>query len=86
MAICNKCGEELGFIKNICSSCFQLWLNMRKLSFIHLENKYGKLNINNRKKIMKEMRRLDNLWHKNKEEYEVEIKKENKNENPKNNN
>jgi hypothetical protein len=49
------------------------WTNMRSLAWNSIEAKIGKLNPLNHETYKKEMKRLENIWKKDKEKFKKEI-------------
>lgn len=73
MAKCTKCGDDTLTSSRICPSCLSNWSEMRTIIFNALQNKYGKLNPSNHKLFIKETKRLERIWRKDKEKFTNEI-------------
>lgn len=73
MAKCIRCGDENGNGRRICYSCLGKWTDMRSAVFNELEKKHGKLTQLNHEIYKKEMKRLENIWRKDKDKFAVEL-------------
>lgn len=51
------------------------WTSMRSEIYEALENKMGKFGPANFEPFKKEMKRMDRLWHKDREKYNIELEK-----------
>ena len=72
MAHCKTCWKEIYPGERICHSCLKEWTDMRTIAHKAAQKKYGKMNGENLKDIQKEMRRLEKLWRKDKQKFELE--------------
>jgi hypothetical protein len=71
---CIRCGEE-STNKKICYSCLGKWTTMRSEIFDTLQNKYGKFSQENHSLFIKETKRLEKIWKKDKDKFIEEINK-----------
>ena len=71
---CIICGTAI-YVNNrkICLSCMDDWKNMKSECYDLLELKLGKFSFQNQVQFKKEMKRLENLWRKDKGKYLTEI-------------
>lgn len=72
---CTKCGGDSINNSRICSYCLGKWTDMRSTVFNELEKKYGILTQVNHEIYKKEMKRLENIWRKDKDKFTVELEK-----------
>lgn len=75
MAKCIRCGEDVHIGRAICFPCLKKWVKMRRTIFDILKSKYGKLSPSNRPIFIKETKRLERIWMKSKDQFDLEIKK-----------
>jgi hypothetical protein len=74
MRTCKRCNQKNIFDnRRICIDCMKEWTNMRSLAWNSIEVKIGKLNPLNHETYKKEMKRLENIWKKDKEKFKTEI-------------
>ena len=73
MAKCIRCGDDTLTSARICPSCLDNWSEMRTTVFNALQGVYGKLNPGNHKFFIKETKRLERVWRKDKVKFESEI-------------
>ena len=73
MAKCIRCGDDALTGARICPTCLCNWDDMRTTVFNALQDKYGKLNSQNHKFFIKETKRLERIWRKDKGKFEQEI-------------
>ncbi|HRW22333.1 MAG TPA: hypothetical protein P5509_10190 [Bacteroidales bacterium] len=73
MAKCIRCGDDTLTGARICPTCLSNWSDMRTTVFNALQEKYGKLNPQNHKFFIKETKRLERIWRKDKGKFEQEI-------------
>ena len=72
MAKCIRCGDENSRGK-ICYSCMSKWTDMRSEVFNALEKKHGKLSPANHPIFIKETKRLEKIWRKDKDKFDIEL-------------
>lgn len=75
MRKCIRCGDETSKGTKVCPTCLRSWGNMRTIIFDMLEEKYGKLCPQNHDIFIKETKRLEKIWRKDKEKFQEEIGK-----------
>ena len=75
MSICRTCHNETLSGRRICPSCLSKWSDMRTLIFNTLTDVYGKMTQSNHPTFIKETKRLERIWRKDKEKFEIEINK-----------
>ena len=75
MAKCIRCGKENLSASRICRSCLHSWLDMRTEVFNKLQEKYGKFSPQNQEIFKKQMKRLENIWKKDKDKFVFELEK-----------
>jgi hypothetical protein len=76
MRTCIRCKEKNIFDnRRICSDCMKEWTTMRTTAFDVLESKYGKMNPENHPTFIKEMKRLENIWKRDKDLFQLELGK-----------
>lgn len=76
MRTCIRCHEKNIFDnRRICSGCMKEWTTMRGDAFDALETKYGKMSPDNHSTFIKEMKRLERIWKKDKEQFRSELEK-----------
>lgn len=75
MAKCIRCGNDNYNGRRICSSCLGKWTDMRSAIFDELQKKYGKLSPTNHPTFIKETKRLEKIWRKDKDAFAVELGK-----------
>ena len=75
MAKCISCGKERLDGKRVCSTCISNWANMRGAIFQACENRYGKLNPSNHAQYIADTKRLEKIWRKDKEKFQIELTK-----------
>ena len=76
MRTCIKCKEKNIFDnRRICSECMKEWTMMRTTAFDALESKYGKMNPENHPTFIKEMKRLEKIWKRDKDLFQLELDK-----------
>ena len=73
MGKCRKCGEEARVNSRICNKCLDDWSNMRIEIFNKLQEKYGKMNQTNHPTFIKETKRLERIWRKDKQKFVTEL-------------
>lgn len=71
---CIRCGDET-MNRKICYRCMNDWTTMRTQVFDILQNKYGKLTQENHPLFIKEMKRLERIWRKDRNEFLKELNK-----------
>ncbi len=72
MAKC-KCGRDAWPNRRVCQICLKNWSDMKGKAFHFIEGKYGKLNAENHPIFKTEMRRLEKIWRKDSNKFEIEI-------------
>jgi len=72
---CIRCGSETVGSMKICYSCLGKWSEMRETIFNILTKKYGKLSKDNHSIFVKETKRLEKIWRKDKRKFLDEINK-----------
>lgn len=72
---CIRCGGEAFSGHKICRSCMDDWGEMRTRIFNALQDKYGMLSLITQGVFKRETKRLENLWRKDRDRFEVEIGK-----------
>ncbi len=72
MAKC-KCGRDAWPNRRVCPSCLADWTEMRKKAFYFIEKKQGKMSAVNHPIFKTEIRRLEKLWRKDPNKFEIEI-------------
>ena len=76
MRTCIKCKEKNIFDnRRICLGCMKEWTTMRTTAFDTLESKYGKMNPENHPTFIKEMKRLEKIWKRDKDLFQLELGK-----------
>jgi len=76
MRTCIRCKEKNIFDnRRICSGCMKEWTMMRTIAFDILESKYGKMNPENHPTFIKEMKRLEKIWKRDKDLFQLELGK-----------
>ena len=76
MRTCIRCKEKNIFDnRRICSGCMKEWTTMRTTAFDVLESKYGKMNPENHPTFIKEMKRLEKIWKRDKDLFQLELDK-----------
>lgn len=76
MRTCIKCKEKNIFDnRRICLGCMKEWTTMRTTAFDTLESKYGKMNPENHSTFIKEMKRLEKIWKRDKDLFQLELGK-----------
>ncbi len=76
MRTCIRCKEKNIFDNGrICSGCMKEWTTMRTTAFDVLESKYGKMNPENHPTFIKEMKRLEKIWKRDKDLFQLELGK-----------
>ena len=76
MRTCIRCRQLNIFdSRNICLTCMKAWTSMRSEVYEALEIKMGKFGHDNFEPFKKEMKRMDRLWHKDREKYNIELEK-----------
>lgn len=76
MRTCIKCKEKNIFDnRRICLGCMKEWTTMRTTAFDTLESKYGKMNPENHPTFIKEMKRLEKIWKRDKDLFQLELSK-----------
>lgn len=76
MRTCIKCKEKNIFDnRRICLGCMKEWTTMRTTVFDTLESKYGKMNPENHPTFIKEMKRLEKIWKRDKDLFQLELGK-----------
>lgn len=72
---CIRCGGEAFSGHKICCWCMDDWKEMRTRIFNALQDKYGMLSLITQGVFKRETKRLENLWRKDRDRFEVEIGK-----------
>lgn len=72
MGKCIRCGCET-YRERICRSCMNEWTEMRAKTYNTISKKYGMFSPENQVIFKKEMKRLEKIWRKNKDEWKLEI-------------
>jgi hypothetical protein len=75
MSKCIRCGNEIIGPQRACNSCLRKWNDMRSLVFDKLTEIYGKLSPVNHPLFIKETKRLESIWRKDKELFTIELNK-----------
>lgn len=75
MPTCNNCQQETAIPHVYCLKCLNNWLIMREIVNKKLLTKYGEVTRQNFPIYNQEIRRLNNLWKRNRDEFEREIAK-----------
>lgn len=75
MSKCIRCGQDTLTSAKICQSCIGNWSEMRTSIFNALEEKYGKLSPTNHQFFIKETKRLESIWRKDKQKFIIELSK-----------
>lgn len=75
MTKCIRCGNDILTAAKICPSCLSDWSDMRTQVFTVLEGKYGKLSPTNHQMFIKETKRLESIWRKDKQRFALELNK-----------
>jgi hypothetical protein len=71
MSKCIRCGGETH--QRICPFCLSNWCDMRSAIFNKLQEKYGKLNPDNHQFFIKQTKKLESIWRKDKEKFLNEL-------------
>lgn len=74
MKRCIRCGRDTMTSSKICGSCLDKWTKMRSIIFTTLSKKYGKLSPTNHPIFITETKRLEKIWRKSNEQFNLEIK------------
>lgn len=74
MGKCIRCGNEHQN-KKICSPCLQNWTEMRTTAWNALQKKHGEMCFANFDILKKGMKKLEAVWRKDKDKFQVEIEK-----------
>ncbi len=69
---CIRCGDD-HLNKRICSSCMKKWTDMRSAIYTQLVIKYGVLTPTNHEAFKKEMKRLEKIWKKDLQKFDIEL-------------
>lgn len=76
MRTCIKCHEKNIYDNSrICVRCMKEWTDMRGRAWASLEPRLGKLTPENHPAWIKEMKRLEKIWKKSREQFEQELVK-----------
>lgn len=76
MRTCIRCKEKNIFDnRRICLGCMKEWTTMRTTAFDTLESKYGKMNPENHPTFIKEMKKLEKIWKRDKDLFQLELDK-----------
>ena len=76
MRTCIKCHEKNIYDNSrICVGCMKEWTDMRARAWASLEPRLGKLTPVNHPAWIKEMKRLEKIWKKSREQFEQELVK-----------
>lgn len=75
MSKCIRCGHDTLTSARICQSCLGDWSNMRTSIFDVLQEKYGNLSPINHQMFIKETKRLEAIWRKDKQIFITELNK-----------
>ena len=75
MAKCIRCGQDTLTSARICRACLDNWTHMRTSIFNVLQEKYGKLSPSNHQLFIKETKRLESIWRKDKQRFAIELEK-----------
>ncbi len=73
MARCTKCGQDTIGNGQLCTRCLTNWTEMKGLSYTTLISLHGNMTHSNHYMFKKEMRRLENVWRKDKNKFQEEI-------------
>lgn len=74
MRTCIRCHEKNIFDnRRVCSGCMKEWTDMRTSAYDFVESKVGKLTPETHETYKKEMKRLEKIWKKDKEQFNLEI-------------
>jgi len=73
MSQCIRCHNDAANGK-FCQSCLDNWAEMRTQVFDILQKKYGKMSPENHAIFIKETKRLEKIWRKDKEQFQTELK------------
>ena len=68
---CIRCGSDQH--KKICDTCLSKWSDMRSTIFNSLQKVHGKLSKDNHPIFIKETKRLEKIWKKDKDQFFKEI-------------
>lgn len=71
---CIRCGVETPINAKICVQCLNKWGEMRAVIYDTLYEKYGRINQQNHDVFKNETKRLERIWRRDKEMFEIEIK------------
>jgi len=71
MAKCIRCGGEIlrNDNRKICRECMGNWRKMRETNYAYCEKTIGKMAGEQFAPFQKEMKRLENIWRRNKEKW-----------------
>lgn len=71
MAKCIRCNEDIPSYEDrkICRSCMNDWKQMRATNYSYCEKTIGKMEGEQFAPFQKEMKRLENIWKRNKEKW-----------------
>lgn len=72
---CIRCGNQTTGSYRICHTCLDDWGEMRGAVFNALQEKHGKLSPTNHKFFIKETKRLERIWRKDRGQFSIEIDK-----------
>ena len=75
MSKCIRCGQDTLTSARICPSCLGDWSDMRTSIFTVLQEKHGKLSPTNHQMFIKETKRLESIWRKDKQKFATELSK-----------
>jgi len=75
MSKCIRCGGDTLTSAKICRNCMNNWADMRSAIFNALQEKYGTLSPINHRFFIKETKRLESIWRKDKQKFQVELSK-----------
>ena len=72
---CIRCWQDTLTSAKICPSCISDWSDMRTSIFNVLQEKHGKLSPINHQMFIKETKRLESIWRKDKQKFATELTK-----------
>lgn len=76
MPRCKRCGHDSLIInKRICNSCLSEWSDMRTSAYNKLTEVYGPMTYLNHEAFKQQMKRLERIWHKDRDQFLLELGK-----------
>ena len=73
MKNCKNCNREAPATQAICDDCINNWLVMRTIIQGRLTAQYGEATRENLPSMQNEMRRLENTWKRNRDQFKKEV-------------